>query len=91
MVCHESFISISKQVGGSSLIPLIDSYADLIDGVASCLRSLTDLVTGNTRKQQPLASSYLLSDSLRAAYDRYAKCYSDAIGMYRFHDYFLSF
>lgn len=64
----DAWLSITKLPGGEAMIPLIDSFVDLLNGINTELAHLTEVVRHSLRSQELF--SYLFSDSFRGVYDR---------------------
>lgn len=79
LIQTDAWLSITKLPGGEAMIPLIDSFVDLLNGINTELAHLTEVVRHSLRSQELF--SYLFSDSFRGVYDRYSQCYCDAVAV----------
>eukprot|EP00111_Clytia_hemisphaerica_P024307 TCONS_00071687-protein len=78
-ISTDAWNNLSKQIAGDALLLLIDSFVDLLNGISTELMNLSEII----RKSLPVQDlfSYVFSDSFRTVYERYAKCYADALAV----------
>ncbi|XP_065051875.1 alsin-like [Rhopilema esculentum] len=79
----ETWVSVSKQPGGEALFPLIDCFTDVLLAIGVALSQLTDIIKAGLGVKDLF--SFFFSDSFRAGYDRYSKCYCDSLAVGHLH------
>jgi len=79
LIQTDSWLTITKSPGGDALLPLVDSFTDLVQNVATALHQLSQAIIFSSSFKQLF--SHVFSDSLRAVYDRYSRCYSDCMAV----------
>eukprot|EP00794_Sanderia_malayensis_P017360 gene17360-19095_t len=83
LINTETWTSVLKLPGGEALLPLLDCFNDIIHSIRIGLWQLTDTV----KKGLSITDlfSFFFSDSFRAVYDRYSKCYCDTLAVGHLH------
>lgn len=64
----DAWLNITKSIGGESVIPLIDSFIDLLNGIGKEIMHVTDFI--RCRLPSKDLFGYLFADSFRGLYDR---------------------
>jgi len=79
----EHWTAVTKLPGGEALLSLTDCFNDILLLIGVGLSQLTYVIKAGLRVKDLF--SFFLSDSFRAGYERYSKCYCDTLAVGHFH------